>query len=175
MERSGDGSASVAADGLLSNDALRGALESGLPLRFRLRVELWRKAFFDQLRTVREINLALVYDPLAREYLLDDGAGATRYPSLGSVQAALGRAFHLDLRPSSSGRYYYLGTLEVETLSLSDLDELRRWLRGEVQPAVEGRRSPARAVESGLGRLFVRVIGLPSWKYEDRSPTFIIQ
>lgn len=174
IEAGHDGRAVVDTDRLLDDRGLQGALESGLPLRFRLRVELWRKALFDQLAAVQEINLALVYDPLAREYLLNDGAAEDRYPSLSAALRAMQRAFRAGIRPDRSGRYYYLATLKVETLSLSDLDELRRWLRGEVQPAVEGRASPGRAVESGLGRLLVRVIGLPSRSYEDRSGTFIV-
>lgn len=160
---------------LTGDQGLRSALESGLPLRFRLRVELWRKALFDQLSGSEELNVALVYDPLDREYLVDDGRAEARYTSLAIAQAAIERALGLSLRPGRSGRYYYLATLQVETLSLSDLDELRRWLRGEVQPAVEGRRSATRAVESGLRRMLVRVIGLPSRNYEDRSATFIVQ
>lgn len=174
IEAGHDGRAVVDTDRLLDDRGLQGALESGLPLRFRLRVELWRKALFDQLAAVQEINLALVYDPLAREYLLNDGSAENRYPSLSVALRAMQRAFRAGVRPDRSGRYYYLATLKVETLSLSDLDELRRWLRGEVQPAVEGRASPGRAVESGLGRLLVRVIGLPSRSYEDRSGTFIV-
>lgn len=158
---------------LLEDRGLRGALESGLPLRFHLRVELWRKGFFDRLSGVGEIDLALVHDPLDGGYLVEDGRRERRFPDLAAAVASLQAALAPTMRPSRGGRYYYLGTLEVETLSLSDLDELRRWLRGEVQPAVEGLSSPARAVERGLGRLFVRVIGLPSRKYEDRSSTFI--
>jgi hypothetical protein len=174
VEAGQDGRAVVDTNRLLDDSGLQGALESGLPLRFRLRVELWRKALFDQLAAVQEINVALVYDPLAREYLLNDGDAEDRYASVSAALVAMQRKFRTEVRPTRSGRYYYLATLKVETLSLSDLDELRRWLRGEVQPAVEGRASPGRAVESGLGRLLVRVIGLPSRSYEDRSGTFIV-
>lgn len=170
-----DGRPAVQAVGLLEDGGLRNALESGLPLRFRLRVELWRKALFDQLSGVHEIDIALVLDPLDRDYVLEDGRRESRYASLAGAQSALERALGPSLRPERSGRYYYLATLKVETLSLSDLDELRRWLRGEVRPAVEGRSTPTRAVESGLRRMFVRVIGLPSRSYEDRSATFIVQ
>jgi hypothetical protein len=174
VEVSADGTALVHAPGLAEDEGLRGALESGLPLRFRLRVELWRKALFDQLSGTEEVNVALVYDPLDRVYLLDDGREESRHASFPAARTAVERALGLSLRPRRSGRYYYLATLQVETLSLSDLDELRRWLRGEVQPAVEGRRSPTRAVESGLRRMLVRVMGLPSRSYEDRSATFIV-
>lgn len=167
------GAVRVQTGALLEDGGLRGALESGLPLRFHLRVELWRKGFFDRLSGAGEIDLALVQDPLDGGYVVDDGRRERRFPALEAAVESLQRALAPTLRPTRAGRYYYLATLEVETLSLSDLDELRRWLRGEVQPAVEGRSSPTRAVERGLGRLFVRVIGLPSRKYEDRSATFI--
>lgn len=174
VEARPDGRPEVHAAGLLDDSGLRSALDSGLPLRFRLRVELWRKALFDQLSGVHETNVALVLDPLDRDYVLEDGRRDARYGSLSAAQAALERALGAPLRPERPGRYYYLATLKVETLSLSDLDELRRWLRGEARPAVEGRASPTRAVESGLRRVFVRVIGLPSRSYEDRSATFIV-
>lgn len=170
-----DGAATVQSRGLLEDQGLRTALESGLPLRFRLRVELWRKALFDQLRGADEVNVALVFDPLNRVYVVDYGIRQVRHASLAAAQTALERELRPSLRPTSPGRYYYLGSLQIETLSLSDLEELRRWLRGDVQPAVQGRSSPSRAVESGLRRIFVRVIGLPSRNYEDRSATFIVR
>jgi hypothetical protein len=81
----------------------------------------------------------------------------------------------VDVRPSRTGRYYYLAKLEVETLSLSDLEELRRWLRGEVGPAVAGSGSPESAVESGVRRVLVRMIGLPTRRMEARSGTFTVR
>jgi hypothetical protein len=78
------------------------------------------------------------------------------------------------VQPRRSGRFYYLATLEVETLSLSDLEELRRWIRGEVQPAVEGRAPAGRAVERGLRRVFVRLLGLPTRRFETRSEIFVL-
>jgi hypothetical protein len=77
------------------------------------------------------------------------------------------------LRPNARSRsYYYLATLEIETLSLSDLQELQHWLRGEAQPAIQGRRPVGRAVGRGVQRALVRMVGLPSRRYEARSPTF---
>lgn len=159
---------------VLQDAALRGALDSGLPLRFQLRVELWRSGFFDRLADAQEIHLALLQDPLDRRFRLETAAGERRYATLAEAQRAIEALLRPDVRPERGGRYYYLATLDIETLSLSDLDELRRWLRGDVQPAIEGRASPGRAVERGLRRVFVRVIGLPTRRFEARSGTFTL-
>jgi hypothetical protein len=166
----------VTVEGLLEEDrALQSALESGLPLRFRLRVELWRKGFFDRLVGAEEIALVLVRDPLDGSLHLSSERGERVLASLPEAQRALQGALRPGLRPRGGGRLYYLADLEVETLSLSDLEELQRWLRGEVQPAVQGRAPAGRAVERGLRRVLVRVIGLPTRRYEGRSDTFVLR
>lgn len=162
----------VGVDGLLVDPALHDALRSGLPLRFRFRAELWRKGFFDRLEDAQESFFVLVQDPLDARYLLDTGRGETRYRRLHEVEQAVGRTLRPTLSPDREGRYYYLATLEIETLSLSDLEELRRWLSGDVQPAVEGDSNVGRALERGLRRAFVRLIGIPTRRYQARTSIF---
>ena len=165
----------IEAEGLLRDAALRDALQSGLPLRFRLRVELWENRFFDRLAGDQVVAFALTQDPLERAYVLTTPAGERRHVTVAQAEAAVENELRVQLRPGRRGRFYYLARLEVETLSLSDLEELRRWLQGEVGPAVEGRSSPENAVESGLRRLLVRVIGLPTRRLEARSGTFTVR
>lgn len=165
----------VEAEGLLRDAALRDALESGLPLRFRLRVELWEDRLFDRLVANEETAFALSQDPLDRALVLTLAGGELRLPTLSDAERAVGRQLTVQVRPTRRGRYYYLARLEVETLSLSDLEELRRWLRGEVGPAVEGRGSAGGAVESGLRRVLIRVMGLPTRRLEGRSDSFVVQ
>ena len=162
----------ISSEALLSDPALRDALESGLPLRFRLRVELWENRFFDRLAAEQEVAFALSQDPLDRAYVLTAPTGERRLATVAQAEDAIAAQLRVQVRPGRRGRYYYLARLEVETLSLSDLEELRRWLRGDVGPAVEGRASPESAVESGLRRVLVRVIGLPTRRMEARSGTF---
>jgi hypothetical protein len=159
---------------LLDDRGLADALGSGLPLRFRLRVELWEKGLFDRLADAQEISLALVQDPLDRSLALETERNSRRYASADDAQAAVRAALRPALRPPRQGRFYYLASLEVETLSLSDLEELRRWVRGEVQPAVEGRNPPARALGRGARRVLIRVMGLPTRRFEARTPTFSV-
>jgi hypothetical protein len=158
---------------LLNDSGLRDALESALPLRFHMRAELWRKRTLDRLVDAEEISVALLQDPIGDGYSLETGAGVRLVKTLGEAQTALGEILNPTLSPRVNGRHYYIVTLEVETLSLSDLEELRRWLRGDVAPAFGGQSSPTQAVERGLRRLLVRVIGLPTRRFEARTGTFI--
>ena len=59
-----------------------------------------------------------------------------------------------------------------EMLSLNDLDEVERWLRGELSPAVRGQRNPGGVLGRGLRTLFVRLLGAERRHYEVRSKTF---
>ena len=166
----------VQLNGVLRDRALRSALTSGLPVRFRFRVELWEKeGVFDRLVGAHEALWSLVQNPLEGGYTLGNGRGERRLGTLEESEAFLQAALAFALQPHGGGRFYYLATLDIETLSLSDLEELQRWLRGEVRPAVQGRTSPGRAVERGMRRLFVRLIGLPTRHWEARTPSFVLR
>jgi hypothetical protein len=62
--------------------------------------------------------------------------------------------------------------LDVEALSVSDLDQLERWLRGELRPAVRGRSNPVNAISSGVRTVVTRVLGGERRHYRRRSGTF---
>lgn len=162
----------VRVNGALRDRALRDALASGLPIRLHLRVELWRKDVLDQLEGSQEVSLAVLRSALDEGYVLEDGRVQRTLPSMGAVEAALQVAFAPTLHPRKRGRFYYLATLDVETLSLSDLDDLRRWLRGEARPAVEGEKPVGRVVQRGVRRIFVRMLGLPARQWRARSGGF---
>lgn len=165
----------VRVNDLLADHTLADALHSGLPLRVHLRVELWEKGFIDRLAGAQDAFFALLYDPLDQSYTLETGGARQRFGRRVDAEAALNTTLAAPLRPQGGKRYYYLATLEVETLSLSDLQELQRWLRGEARPAVEGRAPVGRAVERGLRRALVRVVGLPARRYEARTPDFRVR
>jgi hypothetical protein len=62
--------------------------------------------------------------------------------------------------------------VEIETLSLSDLEELRRWLQGDLAPSMAGGEPVGSAVGRGVRRIFVRALGLPTQRIEARSAAF---
>lgn len=162
-------------DGFLDDAKLEQAVVSGIPIRIRIRVELWRDRFFDELKQSETWNAVLAYLPLEKSFVLRTrGSPSTerRLSSYGAARAALESSRTFALRPSSRGRYYYTANIELETLSLSDLEELERWLKGELKPAVEGERSVPEAIGEGAKRLFIRVLGLPTRTLELRTERF---
>jgi len=164
---------------VLAEGDLRELIRSGFPAELRYRLELWRAGgWFDDLEAVMEWEVVVAYDPATQLYRArrvsstqneDLGAFAT----LTSVQAALERPIRAPLIPSRPGRlYYYNLVLDVEALSVSDLDQLERWLRGELRPAVRGRSNPVNAISSGVRTVVTRVLGGERRHYRRRSGTF---
>ncbi|MGH7501651.1 MAG: DUF4390 domain-containing protein [Longimicrobiales bacterium] len=161
---------------VLDDSALEEATRSGLPVRVRARVELWRDGFFDDLEATANWNAVLLYEPLEKQYIVRAPDGdAQRFTTYDRARAAVEREIPLSIRPVRTGRYYYLAHLEIETLSLSDLEELERWLQGELGPAVGGDRSLTGAVSEGAKRLLIRLLGLPARRVEARSDRFEVQ
>jgi len=170
------GALSVRVGDILTDGGLRDALHSGLPLRILFEVELWQDRFFDSQRGAEEWRATVLYEPLDRTYQIEttESAQPIVATSLAEAGRVLSRVFTVSLRPAEEGRYYYDGQLVVETLSLSDLEELQRWLRGDLGPAATGERSGEDAMGSGVRRIVVRMLGLPARRFKVRTPTFEI-
>ncbi len=163
---------------LLADSQLRDLVRNGFPARFSFRVELWSAGgFFNSLEASTAWDVIVRYDPLERVYEVVRIAG-DRAVALGKFQDVVGagdavdRAVRVPLNAPSRSRYYYAATVDVEVLSLTDLDELERWLRGELRPAVSGRRNPGTAVTRGVRTLVVRLLGGTKRHIEARTGTF---
>jgi len=165
----------IQSTGLLADGQFVALMRSGFPLRLHYRLELWkvRASWFDQF--VRDVPWDAVarHDPLADDFVLirTDGS-VTRYATPEALARALEIPYTVPLQPGGSGRFYFLCRLEVTTLNDTDLEELSRWLRGDVGPAVSGEGNVGRALARGAQRLLVRIAGLPRQRLEARSSTF---
>lgn len=179
MGNSPPAGASVRAARLLNDANTRALLQNGFPAAMRFRLELWRAGgMFDDLESAVTWEVLVRYDPYSKLYSVYR-RGMRAAEDIGSMstlelaETEISRPFPVQLRPGRSGmRYYYNVSVDVETLSVSDLDELNRWLRGELQPAVRGKRAPLSALRRGFGTLLSRVLGGDSRHYEARSGTF---
>jgi hypothetical protein len=169
----------VRTSGLLTDRQTRDLLRNGFPARLHFRVELWANGgLFDDLKRQIEWDVVVRHDPLLRTYqvariVADQVTPLGSFEDVQGAQAALERPFQVPIAPGErSERMYYNVELEVEMLSLNDLDEVERWLKGELRPAVRGERNPGTALTRGVRTLFVRLMGGEKRTYRERSATF---
>lgn len=175
----GDEGPAVRARNVLGERKVRDLLRNGFPARLHFRVELWTTGgtFNSRLRAVE-------WDVVLRRDALRDRFDAVRvvgdsvtqlgsFGEFGEVVAELERPFRPRIAGEKGrGRQYYNVTMELEMMSVSDLDEVERWLRGEFRPAVRGQRNPGTALGRGVRTLLVRMLGGESRTIETRSRTF---
>jgi hypothetical protein len=169
----------VRAEHLLEDGVFDGALRNGFSVRLHFRLELWRKAaLFDHLERDAEWDAVVRLDPLTGEFdLIRTGGDVEHYTAMEAVSRALAKSFTVELPPppaAAGTRHYYLATLELASLSQSELDEVERWLRGDVGPAISSHGGLSSALAVGARRLLIRLSGLPRRRLEARTAAFAL-
>ncbi|HEY1952988.1 MAG TPA: hypothetical protein VGG76_09290 [Gemmatimonadaceae bacterium] len=169
----------VASGGLLADASMRDLLANGFPARLHYRLERWVSGrWFDDLKAATEWDVILKYDVLGKKYQAVRVVGGKSqslgdYASVDSAANAVESPFAVPIPlPKKGQRGYYNLLLDVETLSLTDLDEVQRWLKGELKPAVSGKKNPGTAVGRGITTLVVRLLGGEKRHYEAKTGTF---
>jgi hypothetical protein len=169
----------ITTSGVLEDRKLEEFVTSGFPARLRYRIDLWsRKQFFDTREAGGEWVVTVEFDQLQRTYSIRRQVGDRLVPSgtyktFADVKAAIATPFEAPVQaPRNGQRMYYHLILEVQKVSLSDLDALEAWLRGELQPATRGQRNPGTALARGFQTLMLRMLGGENPRYEARSETF---
>jgi hypothetical protein len=171
----------VRSPGLLADDRWIGALRSGLPVRLHYRVEVWqtREGWFDLLDRQTEWDVVVQHEPLLDQYTLLTVTGnrvqERRYATVDALSAALAFSYQVNVRPTERGRYYYAASVELSTLSDSDLDELERFLEGDLPGVAQGREGIGEALGRGATRILLRLAGLPSLRLEGRTGGFDVR
>jgi hypothetical protein len=170
---------SVRSVSLLSDGPMRNLLVNGFPARLHYRLERWTTGgWFDDIKAAAEWDVVVKYDALGKQYHVFRAVGkrATelgRYPTLNEAEEMVNADFRAPISAAKRGqRTYYNLVLDIETLSLTELDEVEQWLRGEMKPAVRGKKNPGTAVSRGVRTLFVRLLGGEKRRYEARSGAF---
>lgn len=154
-------------------------VRNGFPARLHYKVERWAAGtFVNDVKATSEWEVIADYDALAKTYRLVRATPQTavvvgEYQTLDDADDVLADAYPVPIAPPKRGeKSYYALTLTVEAMSLSDLDEVRRWLRGELRPAVSGKRNPGTAVTHGVRTLFVRILGGERVEYRATTGVF---
>lgn len=171
---SASGAPVVTTTNLFADPDMRDLVRSGFPASLRFRLELWRVGgLFNDLEKQQEWELIIQYDPSAQRYRVVQRQGGRvedlgSFATLATAQALLERPLRPSVMPAHEGaRYYYNMTLDIEALSVSDMDQLERWLRG-----ARSGGTAASALGSGVRTLMLRMLGGERQHYTGRSATF---
>ena len=171
----------VRSEHLLDDGRWLGTLRSGLPVRLHYAIGVWRSrgGWFDAFERQVGWDVVLRHEPLLDQYtvltVVGGRARERRYATVDALSAALAFAYQVTVRPSLAGRYYYTASLEISTLSDSDLDELQRFLEGDLDDVAHGSGGVGDALGRGATRFLLRLAGLPSLRLEVRTPTFEVR
>jgi hypothetical protein len=174
-----DEAPAVSSSGLLSDASMRDLLSNGFPARLHYRLERWTSGrWFDDLKATFDWDVIVKYDVLGKKYQVvrvvnKKVESLGEFPAPDEAETAAEGPYRPAISlPKKGERGYYNLLLDVETLSLSDLDEVERWLRGELKPAVSGKKNPGTAVGRGVRTLVVRLLGGEKRHYEARTGKF---
>ena len=167
----------VAARDVLSEKPFDELLRNGFPSRLHFRAEAWTIGrWFDDVVDRVEWDVIVSYDLVDRTYNVErwtrDGATSLgSYSRFADARAASELAHTPPLTLGPAGRKGYVAVqVDVQTLEMSDLTEMQRWLQGEARPAVQGKRNPGTALTRGLRTLVTRLLGGEVRHLEARSP-----
>jgi hypothetical protein len=154
-------------------------IKNGFPARLHYKLERWAAGtFVNSVKATTEWEVIVEFDALNKLYRVvratsDNATVLGEFPELRDADALVAEPYRpLISLPAVGQKSYYVLSLDVQAMSLTDLDEVRRWLRGELRPAVHGERNPGTAVTSGLRTLFVRILGGERIQYQASTGVF---
>jgi hypothetical protein len=157
------------------DDDLELALQSGLPARISIELVLWeeRSGLWDREVLRDQWTVSVVFDVVAEDYAVFDVEGASLLES-GELMEVEDFVSGIELWPLcelgelEAGRPHYLGVrLVIEPLSIEEVRDLERWLRGNVRQGATLRDVPGQLVGILRNRL-----GLGAQSERGRSPEF---
>ena len=171
----------VRTDDLLADPRVAPMLASGFPLRLHYRLQTYRsrEGWFDAFVRQTEWDLVIRHEPLLDQYQVAEVFRNTQraYRYAGREALVTGLAIPREVRvgPREAGEYYYVVSLEVSTLSDSDIKELEQFLSGEVAPAATGNEPLGSAFTNAIRRALLSVAGLPNLRIEARTGKFTVR
>lgn len=171
--------ATAAVTGVLADKVFDKLMRSGFPVRVHVKAELWRsRRFFDEIVAETEWDFYVRFDTFDGDYEVvrivgDSIMSLGAFSKLIDAQRASELPYRLSLPTPPRGRESYINVqADVQTIEMSDLDELMGWLRGEARPAVEGKKNPTTVVGGALRSIGSRLLGAEVRHLEGRTKSF---
>lgn len=173
--------ATVQVVGVLADKKLDELMRNAFPVHIHVRAEMWRTGkVFDEVMAADEWELIIGFDTFDSNYEVvrvtrDSIKPIGAYKKLADARAAAEAAYAPRLGIPPRGRESYVSVrADVETMQMSDLEEVQRWLNGEARPAVQGKKNPGTAIMRGLRSLVTRLLGAEVRHLDGRTRAFTL-
>jgi hypothetical protein len=170
----------VIASNMLSSPRSREPLAAGFPASFHFEVTLWSEGGFfgNKVERRAEYDVLVSYSAMEKKYQVvqivnDRALSLGKFDRVEDAEGAIARPTRVPITAFlSKKRFYYRATLDVSILGASDLDEVNRWLKGELEPAIHGQRNPGTALTRSIRMLTSRLLGGESRHDDARTSVF---
>ncbi len=165
--------------GIVTSPHTAELIRNGFPARLHYKLERWAAGtFVNDVKATKEWEVIVEYDALENQYrvmrVTDEKAVVLgTFDKLRDAETKVAEPYRVSITlPKQGEKGYYALKLQVEAMSLGDLDEVRRWLKGELRPVVRGRRSPGTALTIGVRTLLVHLLGGERGEYHVSTGVF---
>jgi hypothetical protein len=173
--------ATVAVVGVLADRKFDELMRNAFPVHIHVRAEMWRTGkVFDEVAATAEWDLIIRFDTFDSNYEVvrvtrDSIIPLGAYKKLADARAVSELPYSPPLGIPPRGRESYVSVrADVETMQMSDLEEVQRWLNGEARPAVQGKKNPGTAIVRGLRSLVTRLLGAEVRHLDGRTRPFTL-
>lgn len=170
---------SVRTGGIITASHTAELIQNGFPARLHYKLQRWAAGtFVNDVKATQEWEVIVEYEALGRDYRVvratdDQAVLLGTFPTLQDAAAKVAEPYPVQISlPKRGQKTYYSVTVQVEAMSLGDLDEVRRWLNGELKPAVRGKKSAGTAITTGVRTLLVRLLGGEHLQYKVSTRVF---
>jgi hypothetical protein len=161
----------VSLQGLLADNRILDAMESGFPLYVEFHVELRQsRSLWDRTVARQEWEFVVLYDPVRDRYVLEEAEGTEYIPTQRLLEDRLQDVYAVRMRPDRNGEFHFHAAVDARTLSDDDVDEVFAWLKGEDIDSLPVER-PGWVTRTAR-RLLIQVAPLPRVHLEGRTADF---
>jgi hypothetical protein len=157
---------------------LRQALESGLPTRLTIQIEVWqdRSSLWDRSVDRLDFGFTILYDMLEASYEVfqEDGDYVMGSKDLADVEEVVGQEENLELVSledlDDDATYFVMMEVSLEPLSVREVEDIERWIKGSISKERGGRGFSG--ISGHLFGVLKNQVGLGERKGSARSESF---
>ena len=134
----------------------------------------------NRVERIAEYDVLVSYIAMEKKYQVvqvvnDRALSLGKFDHVEDAEGAIARPTRPPIRAyQSRQKLYYRVTLDVAILQISDLDEVNRWLKGELGPAIRGQRDPGTALTRSIRMLASRLLGGETREFEVGTAEFAV-